>query len=155
MEDKTLVAIILLSSISGILAGEWCTLLDSTDSLYCKNGCCGNSYDQYCCITGKDEQDEQDEQNEQHAGMITVMIVGIVIGSIALVAAIVSILVTVFCFWQKSNGRAGKVCPRATEAQTTVQMQGLAGYDQVGYNGGMQNTVMTSTVAPESVQQWQ
>ncbi|XP_060582045.1 uncharacterized protein LOC132738553 [Ruditapes philippinarum] len=150
MEEKTLVAIILLSSISGILAGEWCTeytddWFDSKETMYCENGCCGSTYDQYCCISGKDEQDEQ------HAGRI----VGIVLGSIALVAAIVSILVAVFCCCRKSRGQAGQVCQLATGAQTTVQMQGMAGYGQVGYNSGIQYPIMTSNVAPGTVQQWQ
>lgn len=83
------------------------------------------------------------------------MIVGIVLGSIALVAAIVSILVAVFCCCRKSRGRAGQVCQPATGAQTTVQMQGMAGYGQVGYNGGIQYPVMTSNIAPGTVQQWQ
>ncbi|XP_060582046.1 uncharacterized protein LOC132738554 [Ruditapes philippinarum] len=143
MEDTKLFAIILLSSFSGILAGEWCTeytddLFDSTDTIYCEDGCCGNSYDQYCCLNGR-----------------TGMIVGIVIGSLALVAAIVSILVAVFCCCRKSRGRAGQVCQPTTGAHTTVQMQGMAGYGQVGYNGGIQYPVMTSNVAPGTVQQWQ
>ncbi|XP_053403532.1 uncharacterized protein LOC123537922 [Mercenaria mercenaria] len=152
MEGRLLFGIILCISFTGIFAGEWCTdyNTDSSDwwdhdanTIWCEEGCCGDGWDQHCCISGE-----------------AAMIIGIVIGSIALVAIIVSVLVAVFCCCRKSRGRAGQVCQPNGAQTTTVQMQGMSAtnmaYGQVGYNGAVNYPVVTtSNMAPSTVQQWQ
>ncbi|XP_053403525.1 uncharacterized protein LOC128558425 [Mercenaria mercenaria] len=149
MDDKILFLVILSLTLKGIVAGEWCIEYDSdwwdddSNRIWCEQGCCGDSWDQYCCISGE-------------VGMI----IGIVLGSIALVAIIVSVLVAVFCCCRKSRGRAGQVCQPAGAQTTTVQMQGMPvtnmAYGQVGYNGAVNYPVVTtSNMAPATVQQWQ
>lgn len=71
---------------------------------YCSAGCCGSSYDRYCCLSGD-------------AGRIA----GIVIGCLLGVGAVITILVIIFCCCRKQQGASGRIMnPFRSTATTTM-----------------------------------
>ncbi|KAL4230866.1 hypothetical protein ACF0H5_011240 [Mactra antiquata] len=82
---------------------------------YCEYGCCGNTYDEYCC------------------GVYSWIVAVSVIGVILVISAIVII---VFCFYKK-KGRTGRVIQPNTNTQHVHTIQTVhvppPGYNQPGY----------------------
>lgn len=155
MAEKILFTVFLFIGVTSIQCGTYCKKYNEADddynhmyeyydyydshyqTIWCEHGCCGSRLDS-CCDEDK-----------------TGMIIRIVVGSLVLVGLTVSILVAVFCCGRNAGGRTGQVNqPSNTQAVITVPMQNI-GYGQVGYNGAVSHTVVTSNMTPGSVQTWQ
>lgn len=94
--------IFILCVIPSTLASDYCWVDGSLE--YCSEGCCGSSYDRYCCLEGESGR-----------------IAGIVIGCLLGVGAIITILVIIFCCCTKQRGASGQIMnPFRSTATTTM-----------------------------------
>ncbi|XP_045177721.1 uncharacterized protein LOC123537882 [Mercenaria mercenaria] len=120
---------------------DW-TYSKVTKYKYCDRGCCGDMNNRYCCDV------------YSNVGLI----IGTSIGSIVLVAAVVTVFVVIFCCYKRSRGQPVQVFQPAGVTTTVHGLQTIpmTTFGQTGYNNGAYpQQIQTANMDPGTAQKWQ